>query len=135
MLLVRLAEMVHEVRPRALEIEMVLHQMYIFADVLGTATNAPEGRHQDGAEYIVSALVMERVGVLGGESIVYLRDAAEQDVECLRHTLQIGEGLFQADKNTPLWHDVTPIREDPNVPPAYGSRGIFGFDINVVREE
>lgn len=125
------AHMVKELRPETTKLALTLHQVCIYADVLGEGNNSPEGTHQDGADYIVSALVVERAGILGGESVVYLREG-ERDTECLRVTLQPGQGLFQADKGTPLWHVVTPIREDPSVPPAYGSRSIFGFDINVI---
>ena len=33
------------------------------------ATNAPEGIHQDGADYIVSALVLERKNIKGGKAL------------------------------------------------------------------
>ena len=129
----RTASIVQEIRPGAVEIEMTLHQMCIYSDVLGEATNSPEGTHQDGAAFIVSALVVERAGVLGGESEVSYQDADRQ-VECLKRPLQPGEGLFQADRNTPLWHTVSAVREDPSIPPEYGHRSIFGLDINVLRE-
>ena len=123
--------MVHEVRPRASDIEITMHQMCCYADVIVPGDNSPEGIHQDGADYIVSALVVERAGITGGESVVY---GSDKKTEYLRRTLAPGEGLFQADKGTPLWHYVTPIHEDPTVPPLYGSRSIFGFDINILSE-
>ena len=52
--------------------------------------------------------------------------------EYLRFTLQHGQGLFQADKNTNLWHDVTRIFHDTTKPSLEGVRNIFGFDINVI---
>jgi len=125
------ATIVKEVRPEATKLGMTLHPVCIYADILGEGNNSPEGTHQDGADYIVSALVVERVGILGGESVVFLREGGSE-TECLRFTLQPGQGLFQADRGTPLWHVVTPIREDPNMPPGYGSRSILGFDINVL---
>jgi hypothetical protein len=123
-----IAYWVRTFRPSATKLEVTLHQMFIFADVLGIGENAPEGIHQDGSHFIVSAFVIERAGILGGESIVYSLD---QKVEYVRHTLQEGQGIFQADKDV-LWHYVTPIQEDPSVPPAYGHRSIIGFDINVL---
>jgi len=128
-LLLRLAELVGEVRPGSRKLAMTMHQVSIFAEAGEEGDNSPEGVHQDGADYIVSALVVERDGVIGAESIVY---GADKKTEILRHTLQPGEGLFQADKNTSLWHDVTLIQDDPATPPTYGKRSIFGFDINVV---
>lgn len=127
------AQMVREVRPGVLEIEMTLHQMAIYADVLGSATNSPEGTHQDGADYIISALIVERAGVEGGESVVLWREDG-QETECLRRVLRPGEGLFHADRGSPLWHHVTPIFEDPSRDPPYGHRSILGLDINVIRE-
>ena len=36
--------------------------------------NSPEGIHRDGADYIVSALVLNRFNVQDGESIIYTPD-------------------------------------------------------------
>ena len=119
------ADMVVEQRPDAQVLQMNLHQMFTFADRMGAGENAPEGIHQDGADYIVSALVIERAGITGGESVVYDSDKKK----LLRHTLAEGEGIFQDDRN--LWHYVTPIQEDPAVPPDYGHRSILGFDIDI----
>lgn len=122
------AEVVREVRPAAKKLLAAVHQVSIFADADGEGTNAPEGIHQDGADYIISALVVERDGVVGGESIVY---GPDKKTEYLRACLQPGQGLFQEDRNSPLWHDVTPVQDDPITPPTYGKRSIFGFDIDV----
>ena len=127
-----LADTVGEIRPGVTKLAMTLHQVSLGADRLSEGDGSPEGIHQDGADFIVSALVINRVGVLGGESVVY---GPDKKTEYLRHALQPGEGLFQADRNTPLWHDVTPVLEDPNVEPEYGSRETFGFDINLVEEK
>ncbi|MBI2639685.1 MAG: 2OG-Fe dioxygenase family protein [Candidatus Sungbacteria bacterium] len=122
------AEMIREVRPAVKTLSAAVHQVSIFADADGEGTNAPEGIHQDGADYIISALVVERDGVIGGESIVY---GPDKKTEYLRACLQPGQGLFQQDRNSPLWHDVTSVQDDPKTPPTYGKRSIFGFDIDV----
>jgi hypothetical protein len=88
----------------------------------------PEGIHQDGAQYIISALVVEREGVTGGESIVY---GPDKRTPYLASVLQLGEGIFQADTGSPLWHYVTPISFDPSSGHAEGKRSIFGFDVHV----
>lgn len=131
MLILNLGHIVQELRPHVKQFTITVHQVCIFAELEHEGDNAPEGIHQDGSDYIVSALVVERDGILGGQSIVY---GPDKTTEYLRHTLMPGEGLFQADKNTPLWHDVTPVLEDPDVPPTYGKRSIFGFDIDVTKE-
>ncbi len=120
------AEMVRERHPSCAKLRMSVHQMFIFADILSGGDNAPEGIHQDGADYIVSALVIERAGILGGESIVY---GPDKKTEYVRRTLAEGEGIFQSDKG--LWHYVTQIRENPAVPPDYGHRSILGFDMEI----
>jgi hypothetical protein len=124
-----LAEIVREIRPEARALLMHVHQMFVFADLSSDGDNAPEGIHQDGADYIVSALVIERAGVLGGESVVY---GPDKETEYLRRTLAEGEGIFQADAGSPLWHTVTLVREDPSTPPDYGHRSILGFDVDVL---
>lgn len=128
-LISKIADMVRELRPEARALELNLHLMYTFADLMSAGENAPEGIHQDGCDYIVSALVIERAGIVGGESIVY---GPDKKTEYLRRTLAPGEGIFQADRGSPLWHYVTPIQEDPAVSPDYGHRAIIGFDVDVV---
>ena len=129
-LLIAVAEMVEDAEaqfdqePRILK--LTFHQMGLVARPEEEVTNAPEGRHKDGADYIVSALVMERRNVAGGVSVVTSDDPTKV---LLEHELQPGEGIFQADMNSQLWHDVTPVRlRDPEV---NGARNIFGFDVEV----
>ncbi|MDP2593903.1 MAG: 2OG-Fe dioxygenase family protein [bacterium] len=124
-----LADEVCALRPGTRVLELTVHQMFVFADIMSTGDNSPEGIHQDGADYVVSALVIERAGIVGGESIVY---GSDKKTEYLRRTLAEGEGIFQADAGSPLWHYVTPVRENPAVPPDYGHRSILGFDIDVL---
>jgi hypothetical protein len=121
------AELVRERHPDCKRLRMNVHQMFVFADILSGGDNAPEGIHQDGADYIVSALVIERAGIVGGESIVY---GPDKTTEYFRRTLAEGEGIFQSDKK--LWHYVTQIRENPAVPPDYGHRSILGFDMDIL---
>ena len=82
--------------------------------------NSPEGIHQDGADFIVSAFVLNRSNIEGGESIIY--DKNKQQID--QFTLQNKEGIFQNDKK--LWHYVTPIRSKYDY---VGYRDIVGLDI------
>jgi hypothetical protein len=62
--------------------------------------------------------VIERAGIVGGESIVY---GPDKKTEYLRRTLQAGEGIFQADKGSELWHYVTSIQGGSgDAPPITG---------------
>ncbi len=89
-------------------------------------SNSPEGIHQDGVEYIVSACVIGRKNVNGGVSKVYKEDKREVLLETC---LEPGQGLFHPDSGSPLWHEVTPIHlTNSNMP--YGFRSIIGFDID-----
>jgi len=104
-------------------------QVRLVTDRNGIASNAPEGIHQDGADYIVSAFVMNRENATGGESIVYKPDRTKY----LSTTLMPKQGLFQADKpgrNFELWHDVTPVCPDEFGVPAV--RDTFGLDFKIV---
>ncbi len=85
-------------------------------------TNSPEGLHQDGFPLIVSALVVDRENISGGESQIYGED---KKTLLFRATLQPGNGLLQPDLGSPLWHTVTPIQGD-------GYRCSIGFDIDPI---
>lgn len=95
----------------------------------GKSSNAPEGMHQDGADYIVSALVIERENVTGGCSKVY---GADQTTEVLSVELQPGQGIFQSDQDSSLWHDVTPI-ELADAGKGPGWRSTIGFDVEIMK--
>ncbi len=126
--------------PAVSKIEIIVHQMQVFTSPGHIATNAPEGMHQDGADYIVSALVIEKHQVSGAESSIYAPDKIQ---ELYRTTLGVGEGIFMRDlttkgnamiaenKDHALWHDVTPIKAiDSN---QLGWRSILGLDINITQ--
>ena len=53
------------------ELDISLHQVrqICYPNIL--SHNSPEGIHRDGADYIISALVMNRKNIEGGESIIY----------------------------------------------------------------
>jgi len=87
--------------------------------------NSPEGIHKDGVDYIVSALVMNRYNIDGGESIVY--DDKNKN-KIYNTTLEKGEGIFQDDKR--LWHYVTPVTTNNNYI-GIGIRDILGLDITL----
>jgi hypothetical protein len=125
-----LADMVGELEPDARAIELTLHQVSLVADWDTFGDNSPEGIHQDGADYIISALVMAREKVVGGESVVY---GPDRKTEYLRIELQPGQGIFQEDKGSDLWHYVTPVKLNTTSHEEEGKRDIIGFDIDVVK--
>jgi hypothetical protein len=109
---------------------VVFHQVRTIARAGASSAVVPEGIHQDGADLIVSALVLERHGLIGGESIVY---GPDKKTPYLRTLLQPGQGLFHADSGSDLWHGVSPIAVDPEASAAIGKRSIVGFDIHLSR--
>lgn len=127
-LLARLASIVEGIHRKPERLQIVVHQMGIVARHGRFGNNAPEGVHQDGVDYIVSALVVERKGIEGGTSHVYGSDKKQLYLDI---TLKPGEGIFQTDRGSPFWHDVTPISIKPGSPLELGARNIFGFDIIV----
>lgn len=124
-----LARLVSGIQPDAQRLSMAMHQVSIVADEDTLGDNSPEGVHKDGADYIVSALVVAREGISGAESVIY---GPDKETEYLRVVLKPGQGIFQADANSSLWHDVTPITLSADAPSLEGRRDIFGFDIDVV---
>ncbi len=125
-----ITDTVLSLEPKAQEIKMTVHQVGIVARPGEDGTNSREGIHQDGASYIISALVIERRGITGGVSIVY---GPDKQTVYLERALAPGEGLFQADSGSPLWHYVTPIRYDNRSEVREGFRCILGFDIYVTK--
>lgn len=108
---------------RARKIKAIVHHTQIVCFPEISATNSPEGIHQDGMDYIVSALVVESRNFLGGKSIIYGRDKLTPIVEV---SLAPGQGVFQPDRGTDLWHTVTPIFSKDGINP--GMRSTIGFD-------
>lgn len=128
--------LVERTRPNLHTLSLTAHFMSVKARPDQAGNNSPEGAHEDGADYIVSALVINRDNIVGGESqiIEQLADGSKEII--CRHTLQPGEFVFQADSRdeitygTDLWHHVTPFSlADPSK--GEGWRDIIGFDINV----
>jgi len=106
------------------KLSISIHHTLVLCIPDQVSSNSPEGIHQDGMDYIVSALVVERNNINGGESIIYGADAT---TPLLNITLQSGQGIFQPDKGTDLWHEVTPISlVDPK---KSGYRSTIGFDV------
>lgn len=123
-----LARLAESVEPGMDAFEGTCWQNGIVARQKKSASNSPEGIHQDGSDYIVSALVLERKNVTGGMSRVF---GPDKKTTLLEHVLMPGEGIFQADAGSPLWHDVTPVSIDDTTQAA-GVRNMLGFDINIL---
>ncbi len=127
-----------EVRPEMDAIRVVSHFMSVKATMLAPGDNSPEGAHEDGADYIVSALVINRKNVTGGESQIIEKREDGTKENIFAYTLMPGEFIFQGDSKdevvhgTDLWHHVTPFKLDmPKL--GEGWRDIIGLDINIVQ--
>jgi hypothetical protein len=98
-------------------------------EVVGTPS--PEGRHQDGFDYI-SVTVLCRDNVVGGESIM----AESKDGPPLfQEEIQPGQGYVFDDRR--LWHDVTPIEVAPRECAPYecvptGHRVVLIITVNLL---
>ncbi len=113
------------------------HFMRVLASAGTSGSNAPEGPHEDGADFIVSALVIQRENISGGSSQIFEKMRDGRMVKIFERELQPGEFLFQADTGeekhygNDLWHYVTPVVVlDPQ---KQGLRDIIGFDVSIAR--
>ncbi len=106
--------------------KLIVHHTLIKCYAGQVSTNSPEGIHQDGMDYIVSALVVERRGVNGGKSIIYGSDKMTPIFEM---ELKAGQGILQPDLGTDLWHEVTPLTLENSI--EDGFRSTIGFDIDL----
>lgn len=118
--------MTKESRPTAKSMQMTAWMMSCYTWTNGPTTNSPEGTHQDGADFIVSAYVIERTNIVGGSSRIF--HASDLKNPIMKFLLSPGEGLFQADACSPLWHDVTHIEIADERQP-FGVRSLIGFDV------
>ena len=109
-------------QPNIIHLDLSVHQVRLLSYPDNDADNAPEGIHQDGADFIISAMVFNKHNISNDNSIIY-----NPDLQAIYQTqLNEGEFIFQDDRK--LWHDITPIRAQPRF---IGYRDILGFDLNI----
>ena len=123
------SSLIKKIRPETEKLTVKVHPTSVVCRPSQQSKPSLEGIHSDGADYIVSALVVSRKGIVGGESIVYDND---RKTELLRTLLQPGEGIFQNDKH--LFHDVTPIAKQKSSEGTEGIRNMIGFDFILENE-
>lgn len=122
-LITNLTELVCVREPLMKRCNISVHQVRLISYPECNSDNAPEGMHQDGVDYIVSALVLNKHNIQDDESIIYDQDKQE----IFRKSLAEGEFIFQEDRN--LWHDITPIKAKEGY---LGYRDILGFDFKLL---
>ena len=103
------------------------HHTLIFCENGRKSTNSPEGIHQDGMDFIMSAFVIDRQNINGAKSIIYVNDKKTKIFETI---LKNAQGIIQPDLNSELWHEVTEISQI-NINEV-GYRSSVGFDIEVL---
>lgn len=105
------------------KLNLHVHQVRQICYPYTDSHNSPEGIHKDGSDFIISAYIINRSNIIGGESMIY-----DSDKKLLyKNTLNIDNGIFQDDKN--LYHYVTPIQSVDN---HIGYRDILGIDISII---
>ncbi len=121
--------LVGQADPAVRAFEANVHLVQIFARGTAPGDNSPEGIHQDGSDYIISALVLARHRITGGQSRIY---GPDRSTVYFTHVLEPGQGLFQADAGSSLFHDVSPVSLDSFDHAGEGWRTILGMDIHIV---
>ena len=136
-LLTAVFHLVRSYRPDVQELQMVAHFMSVQAKEGAPGDNSPEGAHEDGADFIISALVVNRNNLTGGESQIIEQLADGSRVIIFNRELAEGEFIFQADTGeekiygNDLWHHVTPFYLADSKR-GEGWRDIIGFDISIL---
>ena len=87
-----------------------VHQNRSIADAERNGQLTPEGRHQDGHEF-VSISMFARNGVKGGRTRVWASEEAEEPL--FEHTMVAGQTLLLDDRA--VLHDVTDIEPESSV--------------------
>ena len=132
-LLIHFFQMAQSVKKDVRKARITAHFMSVRALSSQVGDNSPEGAHEDGADFIVSALVINRHNIEGGETQIIEQLSNGERIPLFKRILKAGEFVFQADTReevvygNDLWHHVTPFSVvEPNIP---GWRDIIGFDI------
>ena len=110
-------------KPEQCEYKLDVHQVRLLSFANQPSDNAPEGIHQDGADYIISAMILNKHNIENDTSVIY----DENKKEIFRTNLNTGDFIFQDDIK--LWHDIKPINAVGNY---NGYRDIIGFDISIL---
>jgi len=136
-LLKKTAKMVRDIHPEIRKIQITSHFMRTISKEKIKGENSPEGVHEDGSQYIMSALVINRQNIKGAESQIYEKNTSGANEMIYNKVLEPGEFVFQADTGeeftfgNDLWHYVTPI--EPNDVSKPGIRDIIGFDMDILQ--
>ena len=135
-LLEKTFDIVTSIHPNIQKIKYTAHFMRTITQGTIQGENSPEGVHEDGAQYIISALVVNRKNITGGETQIFEKNGETKDM-LFHKELVLGEFAFQADTGeektfgNDLWHYVTPIQ--PVNQAEKGIRDIIGLDIEILR--
>ncbi|CAL2107112.1 2OG-Fe dioxygenase [Tenacibaculum sp. 190524A02b] len=134
-LLQKAFELVIAIHPNIQKLKITAHFMRTITQGVIKGENSPEGMHEDGAPYIISALVVNRKNITGGATQIFEKLEENQEL-IFNKELALGEFAFQADTGeektfgNDLWHYVTPIQ--PIDITKKGIRDIIGFDIEII---
>lgn len=127
-LLVKIAKYIKDKAKRGRTFKFEFHVMRLIVKS-SDKTNTPEGKHQDGADYIIM-FIANRVNVRGGISRVFSKQEDGEYTLEKEILLNEKEGLFMSDASSNLYHEVTPVSTIDQT--SIGYRDLFGFDISII---
>lgn len=104
---------------------ITVHHTFISCKDGKKSTNSPEGIHQYGRDFIMSAFVIDRKNINGAKSIIYENDKNKNIWNDIKKW-----SIIQPDLNSGLCHEVTEISQI-NINEV-GYRSSVGFDIEVL---
>ena len=109
------------------KINIDVHQVRQFTYPGINSHNSPEGIHQDGAHFVVPALVFNRYNIRGGVSFIYDEFKNELDKDILE------KYDFTLLNDKKLYHYVSPIQYyESDGFEEFGFRDLLGLDIHII---
>jgi hypothetical protein len=122
--------MIHAVKQHSFHAILHIHHVQLFVDGPSPGDATPEGLHQDGADFIVPALLVNKHNILGFVSRLYEKNAHHPQFTCMStRELQEGDFILQEDQHSFLYHDVSLGFRDAL--PTPGIRESIGIDIHM----
>lgn len=110
-------------------LQLKIHQVRQVTTAENVAENAPEGIHQDGEDFVLPALIIDKENLCDNSAITQIYDKSKNFLN--ETVLSPGQGTLHNDRE--YFHYATPaIIKNSNENNGFGRRDSFGLDFTFV---